>query len=210
MESGLMARGRWFRSQLPSEKLGELFDEQFCSVFNLIDEQIHLLGTKYPNEHLVRTSRPGRTSLTSSDVHGSVRRTRFLSIYPEAASSAIRHCCGNALSQCTGHANFACRTAVSACSDAVRRPKLTSSRQLAVVQGMVMDRIQALSRGTVIYKERCCRQSYGVVSREPYDAVKHRGEKVSLDPLDKKRWAEGQIFWIIKKVRGLGLFLHRT
>lgn len=89
-------------------------------------------------------------------------------------------------------------------SDASRRSPLTSNRQLAVVKGMVMDRIQALSRGTVVYKERCCRQSYGVVSREPYDPIKHRGEKVEVDRLDKKRWAEGQIFWLIKKVGGVG------
>lgn len=85
-----------------------------------------------------------------------------------------------------------------------QRHPLKRNRQLSVVKGMVMDRIQALSRGTVVYKERCCRQSYGVVSREPYDEVRHRGEIVVVDPLDKKRWAEGQIHWLIKKVNDVG------
>jgi hypothetical protein len=65
---------------------------------------------------------------------------------------------------------------------------------------MVMDRIQAISRGSVVYKDRCCRQSFGVISREPYDRFKHRGENVVVDPLDKKKWAEGQIEWLIKQV----------
>lgn len=84
------------------------------------------------------------------------------------------------------------------------------ARQLAVVQGLVMDRIQAISRGTVVYKDRCCRVSYGVVSREPYDAVRHRGEKVVLDPLDNKKWAENQIHWLIKQVRFFLLLLLCT
>ena len=70
---------------------------------------------------------------------------------------------------------------------------------------MVMDRIQAISRGSVVYKDRCCRQSFGVVSREPYDRIKHRGEKVVVDPLDKKKWAEGQIEWLIKQVNQMAL-----
>lgn len=68
-----------------------------------------------------------------------------------------------------------------------------------------MDRVQALSRGTVVYKDRCCRLSFGVVGREPYNAVKHHGDKVTVDPFDKKRWAEGQIDWLIKQVSDFGL-----
>jgi hypothetical protein len=75
-----------------------------------------------------------------------------------------------------------------------------------VVQGVVMDRVQALSRGTVVYKDRCCRLSFGVVSRVPYDPIKHRGEKVDIDPFDGKKWAEGQIDWLIKQARVYGPF----
>jgi hypothetical protein len=101
------------RSQSPREKLGELFDEQFRKMFRLIDEQIHLLGTKYPNEHLVSAGGSARSLLTSPGVYGPIWWTRFLTIYPEAAPSAVRHCCGSQLSQRIRHANLACRTTVS-------------------------------------------------------------------------------------------------
>ena len=66
-----------------------------------------------------------------------------------------------------------------------------------------MNRTQEISRGTSIYKDKCCRVSYGVICRELYDEHKHRGEPVSEDPLDKKLWAENQIDWLIKQVRAL-------
>ena len=72
--------------------------------------------------------------------------------------------------------------------------------QLAVVHGLVMDRIQQIDRGIVVYKERCCRSSYGVVVRQPYNPYLHQGEDVSIDPRDKKKWAERQIHWFIKQV----------
>ena len=75
-----------------------------------------------------------------------------------------------------------------------------NDRQLAVVQGLVMDRIQAISRGNVVFKERCCRISYGTICREPYDKFKHTGEKVTYDSRDRKQWAEGQIDWFVKQV----------
>jgi hypothetical protein len=63
-----------------------------------------------------------------------------------------------------------------------------------------MDRIQAIDRGHNIYQDRRCRTSFGVLVNEPYDELRHRGEKVFVDPLDKTRWAENQIDWLIKQV----------
>ena len=51
-----------------------------------------------------------------------------------------------------------------------------------------------------MYPLRCCPISFGIVCREEYDATKHQGEIVVIDPFDKKRWAERQINWIIKQV----------
>jgi hypothetical protein len=45
--------------------------------------------------------------------------------------------------------------------------------------------------------------SFGVVCREEYDEIKHRGETVTTDPLDKSRWAENQVDWFIKQVSHL-------
>jgi hypothetical protein len=73
--------------------------------------------------------------------------------------------------------------------------------QLAVVHGLVMDRIQEVDRGIVVYKERCCRSSYGLIVRQPYDPMLHQGEDITIDPRDKRRWAEKQIHWFIKQVR---------
>ncbi|CAF9942006.1 hypothetical protein IMSHALPRED_003147 [Imshaugia aleurites] len=74
--------------------------------------------------------------------------------------------------------------------------------QLAVVQGLVMDRIQTIGRGNMIFKERCCRVSYGVRCREEYHPDKnksHVGQKVVLDARDGKRYVENQIDWFVKQ-----------
>jgi hypothetical protein len=79
---------------------------------------------------------------------------------------------------------------------------LAVSRQLVVVHGVVMERTQELKAGTGVYMERCCPNSYGVVVRQPYDPIQHVGEDVVIDPRDKKKWAEQQIHWFIRQVRG--------
>ena len=66
-----------------------------------------------------------------------------------------------------------------------------------------MDRIQTLSRGNVVFKERCCRMSYGVRCREEYNPSansKHVGQQVTLDPRDGKKYVENQIDWFVKQV----------
>ncbi|KAL9137562.1 MAG: hypothetical protein Q9175_001216 [Cornicularia normoerica] len=68
--------------------------------------------------------------------------------------------------------------------------------QLAVVQGLVMDRIQTIGRGNMIFKERCCRVSYGVRCREEYsdknkahiDWFVKQGENVPSDGFSKPYW----------------------
>lgn len=71
--------------------------------------------------------------------------------------------------------------------------------QLAVTHGLVIDRAQELKSGAGVFLERCCRNSYGVVVRAPYDPVAHMGEDVVIDPRDGMKWAERQIDWIIKQ-----------
>ena len=63
------------------------------------------------------------------------------------------------------------------------------------------DRVQELDSGIRVFKDRCARNSYGVLCRELYNPLDHMGEQVIKDPRDKKKWAEGQIHWLIKKVR---------
>ncbi|KAK5083734.1 hypothetical protein LTR05_006239 [Lithohypha guttulata] len=71
--------------------------------------------------------------------------------------------------------------------------------QLAVTHGLVIDRAQELKSGAGVFLERCCRNSYGVVVRAPYDPITHMGEDVVIDPRDGMKWAERQIDWIIKQ-----------
>lgn len=71
--------------------------------------------------------------------------------------------------------------------------------QLVVAKGLVMERVQKLNKGAGIYTGKCSRTSYGVLIRLPYDEVKHRGERVTKDPLDRMLWAEDQIDWLIKE-----------
>ena len=74
--------------------------------------------------------------------------------------------------------------------------------QLAVVHGLVIDRVQRIKEDKVVYKERCCRNSYGILVRQLYDPLLHQGEDVETDVRDRKKWAINQIDWFIKKVSG--------
>ncbi|MCJ1279191.1 hypothetical protein MMC21_007015 [Puttea exsequens] len=73
--------------------------------------------------------------------------------------------------------------------------------QLAVVQGLVTDRIHSISLGTEIFSERCCSQSYGVVCAEKHDPnlKRHLGQEVRRDTLDGETWVDGQIQWFIQQ-----------
>ena len=76
-----------------------------------------------------------------------------------------------------------------------------SEPQLAVVQGLVMDRIQWLSRREVVFKQRCSRNSYGIVYRRLYN---DRDPSLILqtvieDSRDKKKYVHGQVGWFVKQ-----------
>ena len=72
--------------------------------------------------------------------------------------------------------------------------------QLVVAHGLVMARIQKVKLGVSVFTLKCCPTSVGILCRKEYDEKEHQGEDAGLDPLDKKRWAERQIQWTIKKV----------
>lgn len=72
--------------------------------------------------------------------------------------------------------------------------------QLAVCHGLVLDRVQQLKENRVVYKERFCRNSYGVVFRCVFDPVRHAGEPVTYDARDKKTFVINQIDWFIVQV----------
>jgi len=63
-----------------------------------------------------------------------------------------------------------------------------------------MDRVQRIKEDKVVYKERCCRNSYGILVRQLYDPELHQGEDIERDPRDRKKWAINQIDWFIKRV----------
>jgi molecular chaperone DnaK (HSP70) len=73
--------------------------------------------------------------------------------------------------------------------------------QLAVCHGLVLDRVQQLKEDRTVYKERYCRNSYGVVVRREYDPETHAGQPVTIDPRDNKLWVEKQIDWFIVQVK---------
>ncbi|KAK5086586.1 hypothetical protein LTR05_003754 [Lithohypha guttulata] len=71
--------------------------------------------------------------------------------------------------------------------------------QLAVCHGLVLDRVQQIKESRVVYKERFCRNSYGVVVKAEYDPQVHYGEPTSFDHRDKKTYVLNQIDWFIKQ-----------
>lgn len=64
-----------------------------------------------------------------------------------------------------------------------------------------MNRVQEITSESPMYTSRRCRASYGILCREKYDPRRHAGEDVSVDEYDKKKWVDGQIHWVVKKVR---------
>ncbi|KAK5690909.1 hypothetical protein LTR97_012072 [Elasticomyces elasticus] len=76
---------------------------------------------------------------------------------------------------------------------------LASDPQLAVVHGLLIARTQSLKGGPEVLSARRCPISYGVLCRELYDEVKHQGEDVEQDPYTKKRFAEKQVSWFVKR-----------
>ncbi|KAL5046570.1 hypothetical protein BDW71DRAFT_181912 [Aspergillus fruticulosus] len=74
---------------------------------------------------------------------------------------------------------------------------LAEEPQLAVVHGLVLDRIQQLKRGVVMFGARCAPVSYGIICDLIYDPVKHLGEPVRRDPRDDNLYAVDQIEWLI-------------
>lgn len=72
-----------------------------------------------------------------------------------------------------------------------------------------MERVQTLSRGSAVFKERCCRVSYGVLCLDEYNPGNpaHIGQKVTLDPRDGKKWVENQIDWFVKQVSVVLLYV---
>ena len=65
-----------------------------------------------------------------------------------------------------------------------------------------MDRSQMMSRGNVVFRERCSRASYGVRCREKYDKNNpyHVQQVVTKDPRDGQTYVENQIDWFVKQV----------
>jgi hypothetical protein len=90
------------------------------------------------------------------------------------------------------------------------RVLLADLPQLAVVHGLVMARIQTAKLGVSVYARKCCPISLGILCRKEYNEKEHQGEDVALDPFDKRRWAERQIEWIIKKVSDSSLFMAQS
>lgn len=72
--------------------------------------------------------------------------------------------------------------------------------QLAVVHGLVLERIQQLRQGVVTFGSRCSPVSYGIMCDLLYDAERHIGEPVRRDPRDNKLYAVDQIQWFIIQV----------
>ena len=78
-------------------------------------------------------------------------------------------------------------------------------RNLAVVKGLLIDRMQKLKFDKSVLRVRKCRQSLGIICDQPYDKtrVAHQRAKLRSDILDGKTYATEQIDWFVKQVRPL-------
>lgn len=76
-----------------------------------------------------------------------------------------------------------------------------SHRQLVVVHGLVLDRIQRIKSGVVTLETRCSPVSYGIICDKIYRPENHMGEAVRHDPRDNMTYAINQIEWLVLQVR---------
>lgn len=72
-------------------------------------------------------------------------------------------------------------------------------RQLVVVKGLVINKLQKISRGRSVLRSRCCRASYGIVCNTPWDKYHHKGQIPVKNIYDRKNYATNQIRWLVKQ-----------
>ncbi len=76
-------------------------------------------------------------------------------------------------------------------------------RQLAVVKGLVINKLQRISRGRSVLRSRCCRESYGIVCDTLWDKNRHADQIPVKNLYDRKNYATNQILWLIKQARSV-------
>ncbi|KAH8694872.1 hypothetical protein BGW36DRAFT_299998 [Talaromyces proteolyticus] len=155
--------------QISWDVLKRCFDTKIEEMCALLDSQIEQTRTKYPNEKI--------SYIVLSGGFGSSPyvRKRLLDRYSSLTVTSI----DTHIDQ-TG-------------MDVL----MADEPQLVVVHGLVLDRIQQLQRGVVIFGSRCSPVSYGIICDKIYDPVKHLGEPLRLDTHDNKTYAIRQIDWLV-------------
>ena len=76
----------------------------------------------------------------------------------------------------------------------------TVSSQLAVVKGLVQDRMSKLKTKKPILGARKSRQSLGLIVNQQYVPHKHQGADLMTDPIDGQTYAKNQVVWFVKQV----------
>jgi hypothetical protein len=79
---------------------------------------------------------------------------------------------------------------------------ISSTRpQLAVVKGLVQDRMRRLKMNKSVLSTRICRQSLGVLCWQVYNPLKpaHQRAKLETDPCDRKTYATNQVAWFVRQ-----------
>ncbi|MCJ1345924.1 hypothetical protein MMC31_004134 [Peltigera leucophlebia] len=75
---------------------------------------------------------------------------------------------------------------------------LADEPQLAVVKGLVINKLQRIYRGRSVLRSRCCRASYGIVCSTPWNKHHHKGQITVKNAYDGKDYAPNQISWLGK------------
>ena len=65
----------------------------------------------------------------------------------------------------------------------------------------VRDRMQTISCRHRVFKQKCCRLSYGVLHEAPYNPAnpQYVRKQISKDIRDGKRWVLNQVNWFVKQ-----------
>ncbi|OJD26622.1 hypothetical protein ACJ73_01990 [Blastomyces percursus] len=152
---------------ITSDESKKLFDVKIEEMFALIEYQLGRVQKKHPEEKIFRIP---SLVLSGGFASSSYVKRRLLERYES----------GNA-----------------SCGFAAMKILIAEEPYLAVVEGLVMNRLQHLHREVIPFRSRCSPVSYGILCDKAYKPRVHLGQPMRYDPRDRKIFAVDQIDWIV-------------
>ena len=160
-----------YHFKIPTKEMQKWFDDQIASILVLVDKQIHKLQQEHKRDKIARVVLSGGFALNK------YYRAQLRSHFQERIRSR--------------HGGISPELEVLNAQEP----------HLAVVRGLVYNRLREVMGMGSIYDYVVCPTSFGFVVSEEYSKLRHGnlGEVPQTSALDGKQWIKGQIDWIIEE-----------